>query len=142
MSLAEYSSLIKIDYADCKTAAVLILKLGKSLEKIHNERLIHRDICMENIVVRTVKKAEINKVMLKELEIAGWDLAFYFSKDSYEVIQTFQIEGKAFAPEVTAGVAHGPATDVWGLGQIAVKLLAIFNCPDEHVMQDLVQSMV
>ena len=134
MSLEEYSSQIKIDYVDCKTVAVLILKLGKSINKIHAERIIHRDICMENIAVRTIKKAETNTVMLKDLQIAGWDFAFYFNKDSYEVIQTFQIEGKTLAPEVMSGEAHGPATDVWGLGQIAVQLLAIVNCPDEHVM--------
>ena len=142
MSLADYSSQIKIDYDDCKTAAVLLLRIGKSLEKIHRKRLIHRDVCMENIAVRTVKNDVTNTVMLKELQIAGWDFAFYFNKDSYEVIQTFQIEGKTLAPEVMAGAAHGPATDVWGLGKIAVQLLAIVNCPDEHVMQDLVRSMI
>ena len=82
-----------------------------------------------------------NTVMLKELKIAGWDLAFYFNKDSYDVIQTFQIEGMTLAPEVMAGVAHGPATDVWGLGKIAVQLLAVFNCPNDHPLKKFVLSM-
>ena len=60
MSLAEYSTQIKIGHVDCKTAAVLILNLGKSLEKIHRKRIIHRDICFENIDVRTVKNVETN----------------------------------------------------------------------------------
>ena len=51
---------------------------------------------MENIDVRVLKNDETDTDMLK-LKIAGWDLAFHFKKDSYDVIQTLEIEGKASA---------------------------------------------
>ena len=70
------------------------------------------------------------------------DFAFCFDKESYQVSQSFNVEGKTFAPEMMAGAPHGPATDVWGLGRIACELLKLAICPDDHPLQRLAQSMV
>ena len=50
------------------------------------------------------------------MKITGFDLAFCFAKDLYEVSQSFNIKNKKFAPEIMAGLAHGKPVDVWGLG--------------------------
>ena len=62
--------------------------------------------------------------------------------DSYDGIQSMKVENQTFAPEIMAGIAHGPASDVWGLGRIATQLLALINCPDDHPLQITAQSMM
>ena len=74
--------------------------------------------------------------------LTGLDFVFCFNKDSYQVSQSFYVEDKTFAPEMMAGVPHGQATDVWGLGRIASGLLALAICPDDHPLCQLAQSMV
>ena len=40
---------------------------------------------------------------IKKFKIGCFDLAFCFEKTSYEVQQTFNIENREFAPEITSG---------------------------------------
>ena len=59
------------------------------------------------------------------------------------VRQTFlQYEDGSFAPEIMAGVAHGPPVDVWGLGQVLNNLLAFTKATDDHPLSQLVHEMV
>ena len=60
--------------------------------------------------------------------MAGFDLAMCFEKDAYSVIQQFNIADVQFAPEIMAGTEHDYAVDVWGLGQVALKLLSFVSC--------------
>ena len=47
----------------------------------------------------------------------GFDIAYCLKDDNHEVSQRLEIAGKTFAPEIMAGIAHGTAADVWGLGK-------------------------
>ena len=73
---------------------------------------------MENIAVKVLKSKSGQTRQLK-LYIAGMDFVTCPTKDSDDLSQSFQIEGRTVAPEVMAGRAPGTASDVWGLGQIA-----------------------
>ena len=63
-------------------------------------------------------------------------------KDAYKVIQRFNIEGVQFAPEIMAGMEHDFAVDVWGLGQVALKLLTFVSCYQEHPLRTLAVRMI
>ena len=47
-----------------------------------------------------------------------------------------------FAPEIMAGVEHDKAVDVWGLGQLTLKLLALTKNQEDHLLRALAESMV
>ena len=74
MSLRSYCSKLSKDKINCKVsiAALMIKKLARSLYKLHSERIIHRDVCMENIAVKVSKEDQV------KLQIANFDFAFCF----------------------------------------------------------------
>ena len=48
-----------------------------------------------------------------------------------------------FAPEIMEGIEHDAAVDVWGLGQVMLKLLALTTSDYEgHPLYALAASMV
>lgn len=61
---------------------------------------------------------------IKSVQLAEFDLAFCFKKDSCQVQQSFGIEGRVFAPEIMSGLAHGPPVDVWAFGKVAQQLMS------------------
>ena len=58
------------------------------------------------------------------------------------MIQSFYVEGMQFAPEIMEGIEHDMAVDVWGLGQLVLKLLALTNDYEGHPLKTLAGSMV
>ena len=84
MSLADYISSVNKESMNLKIVIYLILALAKSIDKLHRKRIIHRDICMDNVAVKVVPQSNKKHEKLK-LQIAGLDFAFCFDKESYEV---------------------------------------------------------
>ena len=145
MSLELFCSRILKHSINITFVAILIKKIAKSLEFLHSVGIIHRDISMDTIDVKTVKQERRPNKKIQfpiKLQMTGFDFAFCFEKNSNEVSQSFLIEDKMFAPEISAGIAHGAGSDVWGLGTIATELLALANCPDEHPLKIFALSMV
>ena len=84
-----------------------------------------------------------------KLQIAGFDLAFCLKNDCFQVTQRFNLTCREFAPEITAGLAHGPPADVWGLGRVAIELMgrlesATDECTEQsqHPLYALALTMV
>ena len=71
----------------------------------------------------------------------GFDLAFCFKKDLFNVKQLLNISSRRFAPEIEAGFAHGLPADVWSLGLIAQQLLGMNTSQSESSVQ-LINIMV
>ena len=46
------------------------------------------------------------------------------------------------APEIEQGIEHDAAVDVWGLGQLALKLLALSDDAEGHPLHTLAAHMV
>ena len=59
------------------------------------------------------------------VRIAGFDLAKCLKNDECQVRQRFYVENVVFAPEIMAGIEHDAVVDVWGLGRVALELLAL-----------------
>ena len=57
MSLADYTASQNRENFNLKTVAVLVMTLAKSLDRLHRKKIIHRDICMENIAVKVSKSS-------------------------------------------------------------------------------------
>ena len=106
-----------------------IKKLAKAFSRLHAKGIIHRDVCLENIIAkpfmakkdRNARGQKIYKGL--KLQIAGFDLAFCLKNDCFQVTQRFNLTCREFAPEITAGLAHGPPADVWGLGRVAIEMM-------------------
>ena len=98
--------------------------IAEPLKNLHKKRVVHRDLTFDKISIQMDKRKKPAIAAIKKIKIIGFDLAFCFEKSSYEVTQQFYIEGREFAPEITANQPHGQPADVWGLGQIMAKLLA------------------
>ena len=47
-----------------------------------------------------------------------------------------------FAPEIMKGIEHDMAADVWGLGQVMLKLLALTKDTEDHPLYTIAASMV
>ena len=130
-----------------KSVATWIQMIAKILKKLAAMRIAHRNICMENILVKNGhsrkndNRASQEKQKKLRFRIAGFDLAMCFDRDAYQVRQSFNIPGVQFAPEIMAGTEHDYAVDVWGLGQVALKLLAFVSCYQGHPLRVLVAKM-
>ena len=73
--------------------------IAKILKKLAAKRIAHRNICMENILVKKchsktrVNNATQEKQQKLRLQITGFDLAMCFTRDAYQVRQSFNIPG-------------------------------------------------
>ena len=107
--------------------ASFLQRLTKIIQKLHALRIIHRDIRLENILVKPKKtysakgkKSGAVPLHALKVQIMGLDLAFCFERDNEQVCQALEVQGCEFAPEVKAGLPQGQAVDVWGLGLVTV----------------------
>ena len=58
LTLADFTAkIIKQHDIRTKDIAILILKIASALRRLASQKIIHRDICMENIVMRIKKPA-------------------------------------------------------------------------------------
>ena len=131
LNLKDYLQSLSYESFHAWNVAFLLRKLASILDKMHQKKVIHRDIRAENIAVNVSSKecpshSKENKNSITasiKLHISDFDLAFCFNNEAEEVNQGFNIPGRRFAPEIEATQAHGPPVDVWGLSQIAHQLL-------------------
>ena len=64
-----------------------------------------------------------------------------FTLGKTQVRQSLYTDDMQFAPEIEAGKEHDVAVDVWGLGQIILKLLASTNNNTEDQDQSPLRSL-
>lgn len=136
----------------------LLCKLSKLFSKLHAKRIVHRDVCAQNISVKLPKTRPADDAFFREdkvipikLQIINFELAFCFKKESQEVTQGFNIANRNFAPEIEHRSSHGTPADVWGLGKLFNDLMALLPIgesasasePSERCnLQQLIDKMV
>lgn len=64
-------------------------KIAKAIRKLSECRIMHRNICMENILIkkrysRANKRLSLSKEI--KIQIAGFDLSKYLAKDESQVV--------------------------------------------------------
>ena len=84
-TLAEYIAHLQAKRdINARIIAVLTKMMAKIIRKLAAERIMHRNICIENIIVEK-EKVNIGKncplKTKRKLKIAGFDLAMCFEKD-------------------------------------------------------------
>ena len=85
-SLEKYLLGLKKTFLDIKGVISLMHKIAMTVCTMHQRKIIHRDLRMENILIKKGKKAAPGKDRpIVGVKITGFDLAFCFDKDSYEV---------------------------------------------------------
>ena len=62
MSLEVYLSKRKKDYINLKLVVKILMKLSKVLVRLHSKKIVHRDVCMDNIAVKKDKHSSSIKL--------------------------------------------------------------------------------
>ena len=62
MSLEVYLSKRKKDSINLKSVVKILIKLSKVLARLHNKKIVHRDVCMDNIAVKKDKHSSSIKL--------------------------------------------------------------------------------
>ena len=114
----------------------IVLKLSVGLCLMHKNKIIHRDINLDNLAIKLrskqclssspVRKSTRSRFTYLKIRLINFDFAFNFKKVDHEVIQTFNVTDRPIAPEMVANERHGYPTDVWGLGQIISEFLEVY----------------
>tara|TARA_Y100000739_G_C20533174_1_gene429941 strand:+ start:233 stop:1114 length:882 start_codon:yes stop_codon:yes gene_type:complete len=98
---------------DAETAVKLQIDILKGLDKAHSNKIIHRDICPDNILICHEK--DILKAFLSD---------FGLSQNLNQLNKISDVAGKVkfFAPECFTGV-YLPTSDVFSSGMVFYKML-------------------
>ena len=110
-------------------ACQFLSQLARALQKLHSKFIVHRDLRMEAIKVRSKKQRVY-------LQIGQFDFSLQLKKN-HTVLQTFNVS-RPLAPEIQAGQPHDMAVDVWALGQIGYQLLC---CPNRDEVLEVSERM-
>ena len=118
-----------------EAGAVKLLKpIFEAVEQIHKRGIVHRDICLSKVAIRTSKDSEVR------LELHGFEYAIYL-QPKYGGWTTVKQKALTFdyrattAPELKAGFEHGRPVDIYGLGQIAYQLLCSTSSWEPQILQ-------
>jgi serine/threonine protein kinase len=96
-------------------AAAVISTLADALSYVHSMNIVHRDVKMENVLLRS--QDNVHDVILTDFGFAA------YSKDN-DLIDVYG-SSSYMAPEITGGRApYGKAVDVWSLGVLMYVSLA------------------
>ncbi|OMJ85159.1 hypothetical protein SteCoe_13549 [Stentor coeruleus] len=117
------------------TAAKIIKQIFSALNYLHGQKIIHRDIKLENVLVSELEENGEMKVKLIDFNIAT------VKKDQMETQGTTDY----MAPEVFKG-KYDEKCDIWGCGVILYALLVggmPFNgSTDEEIEKNIIKSKV
>ena len=89
MTLADFVSNLGDNQFGFQDVLSLLRKIATYLKKLHKRRINHRDLTMDKIKISSPSEAsqqDGSKLStITKIKIGGFDLAFCFEKNSYEV---------------------------------------------------------
>ncbi|CAD8092107.1 unnamed protein product [Paramecium sonneborni] len=124
MELCPYPSLYKLlqskKQPSIKQQQLLILELAKSIDKIHNKCICHRDLKPDNILVQLTD----DDAKIKIIDFGVSKKFVTKTRNSTLNIEMWTRTGSLFyqAPEIFAGGGYNQKVDIWSIGVIVYQL--------------------
>lgn len=103
-------------------------QLVSGMQYLSSHKVVHRDLKMENILVKRIRGPDskgIDKVENFIFKVADLGLAKILNSDN-EMITTFCGTPLYMAPEIINGECYSYKVDVWSLGALLFQLLTGF----------------
>ena len=101
-----------------KRAAAFLRQLAGALDAIHGERICHRDVKPENLIIRGAGSADESIVLI--------DFSIAIVKDANETLHGVSRAAGTFAymaPEQAVGYAE-PSSDIYSLSKVVIEMIA------------------
>ncbi len=128
-----------------KEVVLFLRQAARALDKAHGLGIVHRDLKPENIFL-TVREDGTPCVKLLDFGIAKLTGGAASSMGAQSKTKTGAVFGTPLymAPEQARSQSHliGPATDIWALGLIAVRLLLGADYWQAETISDLIVQIV
>ena len=94
-------------------ARVLAGNLIEALKHIHARNIVHRDLRLENILIKSTKN--VFDVMIADFGSAAYCMGNHLTNP---IGTTYYV-----APEILLGIPYGKAVDIWSLGVVLYAIL-------------------
>jgi len=108
-----YEEIVKRKTFTEKDASEITRQLCEALSYLHDRGIVHRDLKLENLLLKKKNKLEI--------KLADFGLSKLYSG---QALQTACGTPFYVAPDVLLGTGYGPAVDMWSVGVLIYVLLS------------------
>uniref|UniRef100_A0A0K0F1X0 Serine/threonine-protein kinase PLK n=1 Tax=Strongyloides venezuelensis TaxID=75913 RepID=A0A0K0F1X0_STRVS len=120
----------RLEILDEPSCRFVLREVARGISYLHEERIIHRDIKLDNIF--------FTKDM--DIKIGDFGIAIKCVDSTIKIMKACGT-AKYFAPETLNGSGYSFGVDVWALGITLYKMTVghyPFDCKDEHILYTMI----